>query len=145
MKVSTKGRYALRLMVDLAERNTGEFISLKDISARQEISTKYLEQIVVQLCKAGFLKSVRGPQGGYKLSREPKDYTAGEILKVTEGSLAPVACLGEEMNDCPRYSQCSTIVFWEGLNKLIQEYVESVTLQDIVEQHKQRAGWDFSI
>ena len=102
MKISTKGRYALRLMLDLAMRDTGEYISLRDVSSRQEISAKYLEQIVTQLGRAGFVKSTRGPQGGYKLAKDPSEYTVGSILRLIEGSLAPVACLEGENNECPR-------------------------------------------
>ncbi|MGI5891664.1 MAG: RrF2 family transcriptional regulator [Bacillota bacterium] len=132
MKISTKGRYALRLMIDLAEHNSGEYIPLKDISARQQISTKYLEQIITQLCRAGFLKSVRGPQGGYKLLREPKQYTVGSILRITEGNLSPVACLEENPNQCDRYSKCATIEFWQGLYRTINEYVDKFTLEDFI-------------
>ena len=102
MKISTKGRYAVRLMYDLAMHHTGDWIALKDISRRQEISVKYLEQIVRQLSIRGYLKSLRGPKGGYQLSRDPKDYTIYEILKITEGSLQPVACLDDEVNQCDR-------------------------------------------
>ena len=100
VKISTRGRYALRLMLDLALHDTGEYISLRDISARQEISVKYLEQIVTVLGRAGLVRSVRGPQGGYRLSKAPADYTAGEILRTIEGSLAPVACLDDSPNAC---------------------------------------------
>ena len=113
MKISTKGRYALRLLVDLAEYNTGENISLKDIAARQEISFKYLEQIITMLNRAGLVRSVRGPQGGYRLAKRPEEYTVGEILRLTEGSLAPVSCLDEEENNCPRKEECATIELWQ--------------------------------
>ena len=109
MKISTKGRYAVRLMYDLAMHHTGDWIALKDISRRQEISVKYLEQIVRQLSIRGYLKSLRGPKGGYQLSRDPKDYTIYEILKITEGSLQPVACLDDKVNQCERYHECPTI------------------------------------
>lgn len=115
MKISTKGRYAVRLMYDLAMHHTGDWIALKDISRRQEISVKYLEQIVRQLSIRGYLKSLRGPKGGYQLSRDPKDYTIYEILKITEGSLQPVACLDDKVNQCERYHECPTIEIWEGL------------------------------
>ena len=98
MKISTKGRYALRLMIDLAEHDNGGYTALKDISARQKISLKYLEQIVIQLSKSGFLESVRGSQGGYRLAKKPSKYTAGDILRVTEGTLAPVVCLETKTN-----------------------------------------------
>ena len=102
MKISTKGRYALRLMLDLAVYDTGDPIRIRDIAARQQISEKYLEQIIAILNKAGYVKSVRGPQGGYHLMKDPAQYTAGMILRLTEGSLAPVACLEDEVNACGR-------------------------------------------
>lgn len=145
MKVSAKGRYALRLMIDLAEHDNGEFIALKEISKRQNISVKYLEQIVVILGKGGFLRSTRGPQGGYMLTKDPSKYTAGDILRVIEGKLAPVACLEDEPNQCQRQEGCATLTFWEGLYRVINEYVDSVTLQDLVDKHKETAGWDFII
>jgi Rrf2 family protein len=145
MKISAKGRYALRLMIDLAEHNNGEYIPLKEISRRQEISVKYLEQIVVILGKAGYLRSTRGPQGGYMLARDPKQYTAGDILRVIEGKLAPVACLEDENNQCPRQETCSTLKFWEGLYHTINQYVDSVTLQDLAEEHMKSGAWDFII
>ncbi|MFA7073656.1 MAG: Rrf2 family transcriptional regulator [Endomicrobiaceae bacterium] len=145
MKISTKGRYSLRLMIDLAEHNNGEYIALKDISFRQKISVKYLEQIIAQLSKAGLLKSVRGPQGGYKLAKHPKDYTAGEILRVTEGSLSPVACLDFKPNRCGGYEKCSTIDFWKGLDKIIREYVDGKTLEELVAEHINKNAADFSI
>lgn len=145
MKISTKGRYALRLMLDLAEHNNGEYISLKEISARQEISVKYLEQIVTLLCKAGFLLSVRGPQGGYKLAKDPGEYTAGAILRVTEGSLAPVACLETDENRCTRAGSCAVLSFWEGLNDLVNQYVDSVTLEDLVHNDRQSVGYEYTI
>lgn len=107
MKISTKGRYALRLMIDLAQHDAGGYIPLRDISKRQQISAKYLEQIVVQLSRAGFVISTRGAQGGYQLARHPSEYTVGDILRITEGSLAPVACLEHEPVDCVRAEECS--------------------------------------
>lgn len=145
MKISTKGRYALRLMIDLAEHNTGEYIALKDVSARQEISVKYLEQIVTQLSRAGFLKSTRGPQGGYKLAKHPGDYTVGAILRITEGSLAPIACLDDEPNECPRVGECDTIAFWKGLYKVINEYVDGTTLQQLLDSAKERLAYEYNI
>lgn len=145
MKVSTKGRYALRLMIDLAEHSNGEYVTLKDISSRQEISTKYLEQIVALLCKAGFLKSVRGPQGGYKMSKEPKQYTVGSILRITEGSLSPIACLEDSPNQCDRCSSCSTVDFWQGLYQKINEYVDQYTLEDLINQQRSKSRNDFII
>lgn len=133
MKISTKGRYALTLMLDLALNDTGETIRIKDIAARQGISEKYLEQIIAVLNKAGFVKSVRGPQGGYRLARKPKDYTVGMILRLTEGSLAPVACLDDDPNDCSRQEDCVTIYIWEKLYAAINSVVDGFTLADLVE------------
>lgn len=133
MKISTKGRYALRLMLDLALNDTGQTIRIKDIAARQEISEKYLEQIIAVLNKAGYVKSVRGPQGGYSLARKPKDYTVGMILRLTEGSLAPVACLDDDPNECNRQEDCVTIYIWEKLYEAINSVVDNYTLADIVE------------
>ena len=131
MRISTKGRYALRLMLDLALYGNGTCISLRDISARQNVSVKYLEQIVVILARAGFVKSVRGPQGGYRLARPPKDYTAGEILRLSEGSLAPVPCLEDDTNSCPRSAECATVVLWSRLNQAISGVVDGMTLEDL--------------
>ncbi|MDD2493700.1 MAG: Rrf2 family transcriptional regulator [Tissierellia bacterium] len=132
MKISTKGRYALRLMLDLAINNTGEYIKIKNISERQEISEKYLEQIVNILNKAGFLKSVRGAQGGYKLARPPKEYTVGMIIRLTEGSLSPVACL-EDDSECNRINDCVTIEVWKQLDTAIKNVVDNITLEDLVD------------
>ncbi len=132
MKISTKGRYALRLMMDIAIHNTGEPVRIKDISHRQDISDKYLEQIVSVLNKAGFVKSIRGPQGGYMLSKKPKEYTVGMILRLTEGSLAPVACLEFEENDCPRQGGCATLELWRMLDDAVKGVVDKVTLEDLV-------------
>ncbi len=142
MRISTKGRYALRLMLDLAENGGGEYMSLRDISLRQDISVKYLEHIVAQLCNMGLLRSVRGPQGGYKLVREPEQYTAGDILRATEGSLAPVACLVAEENDCPRRTGCRTLPFWEGLERAVTAYVDGVTLADLLENRRNGGAAD---
>lgn len=139
MKISTKGRYALRLMMDLAIHNTGEPVRIKDIAARQEISDKYLEQIISTLNKAGYVKSIRGPQGGYRLTKEPEKYTVGMILRLTEGSLAPVSCLEEEINNCPRQDGCATLRLWQMLNTAISDIVDKVTLADLVEWQNQIA------
>lgn len=144
MKVSTKGRYALRLMIDLAEHDHGSFIPLKDISARQNISIKYLEQIVNQLSRSGLLRSVRGAQGGYRLAKPMHDYTAGEILRVTEGGIAPVACLEKNAAVCPRTNDCSTLPFWNGFADAINNYVDSVTLEDLVKQHQEIKNNNFT-
>lgn len=132
MKISTKGRYALRLMLDLAMNNNGDYISIKTISSRQEISEKYLEQIITILNRAGFVKSIRGPQGGYKLTHSPAFYTVGMILRLTEGELAPVSCLEEEQNQCKRSSFCPTLYVWEKLKDSIDSVVDSITLEDII-------------
>lgn len=145
MKISTKGRYALRFMLDLADHGDGRYVPLKEISARQGISLKYLEQIVAQFGKLGMLESVRGPQGGYRLARAPREYTIGEILRYAEGDLAPVACLEQAVNTCPRQAECATLPFWQGLYQVINDYVESVTLEDLLEQQRERLGNDFCI
>lgn len=144
MKISTKGRYALRLMIDLAENKEDGRISLKDISRRQDISLKYLEQIVSPLTKAGLIKSTRGPQGGYSLVKSPKEYTPKDILVVVEGPIACVSCLETEKNLCPRYAECPTVVLYEGLNKVICDYLDSYTLDDLVEMNKNK-NWDYVI
>lgn len=131
MRVSTKGRYALRIMIDLAEHNTGEYIRLKDISERQGITLKYLEQIMPLLTRAGYVKSYRGNNGGYMLAKRPEDYTAGDILRVTEGSLAPVPCIEDSPNLCERCEECGTLAFWEGMWKVILDYANSVKLTDL--------------
>ena len=132
MMVSTKGRYALRVMIDLAEHNTRDYIPLADIAKRQEISEKYLESIVGVLSKKGLVESLRGKGGGYRLNRSPEEYTVASILKVTEGSLAPVACLENEVNTCPRAAECRTIDMWTKLYKLIDDFFEGVTLADLI-------------
>ena len=138
MKISTKGRYALRLMMDIAVHSNGELVALKDVARRQEISVKYLEQIVGLLSKAGFLRSSRGPQGGYRLSRRPEEYTVGEILRLTEGNLAPVSCLEDAENQCSRCRQCGTLDFWAGLYRTVNDYIDRYTLADLVQSEKQK-------
>ena len=138
MKISTKGRYALRLMLDLALNNTGEAVSLKDIARRQDISDKYLEQIISILNKAGYVRSIRGAQGGYMLRRPPKEYTVGMILRLTEGTLAPVSCLREDQEPCEKSDSCCTLPIWKGLADLIDKYFDEMTLADVL-QSKQEA------
>ncbi len=138
MKISTKGRYALRLMLDLAVCDTGEPVRIRDIAARQEISEKYLEQIISTLNKAGYVKSVRGPQGGYHLMKAPEQYTVGMILRLTEGSLSPVACLDDETDFCARRESCVTIRLWQMLNQAVSDVVDHVTLADLVEWQEQQ-------
>lgn len=145
MKISTKGRYALRMMVDLALHSSDGYIALKDIAQRQDISKKYLEQIVPLLNKSGMLKTGRGYQGGYALLRKPSDYTVGEILRITEGNLAPVSCLEYDTVDCTRAEECSTLFIWEGLYKAITDYLDGITLQDIIDRVKENNGYDYTI
>ena len=121
MKISTKGRYALRLMLDIALNDAKTPVRIKDIAERQQISDKYLEQIVSSLNKAGFVKSLRGPQGGYRLTKKPEEYTVGMILRLIEGSLAPVACLDDDINNCTRADRCPTLILWEKLYDAISE------------------------
>jgi len=132
LKISTKGRYALRMMCDMAMHDQGVAIPLREIAKRQNISIKYLEQIVILLNRAGFVKSVRGAQGGYKLTNPPKFYTVGMVLRLTEGSLAPIACLEDEVNQCERASDCTTLFVWEKLYQAICDVVDHITLEDIV-------------
>jgi len=145
MKISTKGRYALRMMIDLAEHQNCGFVALKDIADRQNISKKYLEQIIPILGKSDILKTTRGSQGGYMLSKSPDKYTVGEILRLTEGSLAPVACLNQDPIECERSSECATLPVWQGLNRVINEYLDSITLQDILDQQRERYMYDYII
>ena len=136
MKISKKGRYALRLMLDLAMDTSGEPVRIKDVAERQEISVKYLEQIVSILAKAGYVRSIRGPQGGYRLSREPEDYTVGMILRLTEGSLTPVECAEAEPGACSREDTCVTRKLWKELDEAIRSVVDKYTLEDLVQwQH----------
>ena len=136
MKISTKGRYALRLMLDLAMDTSGEPVRIKDVAERQAISVKYLEQIVSILAKAGYVRSIRGPQGGYRLSREPEDYTVGMILRLTEGSLTPVECAEAEPGACSREDTCVTRKLWKELDEAIRSVVDKYTLEDLVQwQH----------
>lgn len=136
MRISTKGRYATRVMLDLALNNTGECIKVKDIAARQGISEKYLEQIISVLNKAGYVKSVRGAQGGYRLAKDPGECTIGMILRLTEGSLAPVACLDEGVAECERIDTCETMEVWKELYDAINHVIDNVSIADLVERHK---------
>ena len=132
MMITTKGRYALRVMLDLAEHNNGKYIPLKEIAARQEISEKYLESIISVLSKAEFVIGLRGKGGGYRLAKSPEQYTVDSILRLTDGSLAPVSCLETPHNTCNRASSCKTLPMWKKLNGLIHEYLESVTLDQLL-------------
>lgn len=130
--ISTRGRYALRVMIDIAENSNGNFIPLDAIAARQEISEKYLESILVILTRGNLLLGMRGKGGGYKLTREPKDYTLGTILRLTEGSLAPVACLKEGAEPCEKSPVCRTLPVWKGLNEAINTYLDGITLEELL-------------
>lgn len=145
MKISTKGRYALRMLLDLAEHSNGGYVSLKDIAQRQDISKKYLEQIVPILNKSDILKTNRGFQGGYMLAKSPEKYTVGEILRLTEGSLSPVACLDQNPIGCERSAECATLPVWQGLNKVINDYLNGITLQDILDKQRERYSNDYII
>ena len=130
MKVSTKGRYALRIMIDIAKNGKDDYVSIHSISERQDISNKYIEQIVSKLTKANLLTTLRGHTGGYYLSRKPSEYKVGEILRVAEGDLNIIDCVKD--NNCPRKSICSTYYFWEGLDRVINEYADSYTLEELI-------------
>ena len=133
MKISTKGRYALRMMIDTAQNQAEGYVALKDIAQRQDISKKYLEQIVLQLTQAGMLRASRGHQGGYKLAEPPENYTVGAILRAVEGPLSPVACLDQRPNQCERCDFCLTLPVWEGLQAVVEEYLDGITLKDVIE------------
>ena len=132
MLISTKGRYALRVMIDLVEHQSEGYVPLKEIAERQEISEKYLESIIKILVKAKMLDGLRGKGGGYKLTKAPEQYTAGAILRLTEESLAPVACLEDGAAPCTREAECRTLPLWQGLDKVINEYLDSIFLSDLV-------------
>lgn len=133
MLVSTKGRYALRVMTALASHEKGQFIPLKTIAAEQKISEKYLESIIVVLSKAGIIDGTRGKGGGYRLNRDPKDYPVGEILRLTEGTIAPVACLADKPNKCENAAECRTLAMWEKLDSIISGYLDSVSVADLTD------------
>ena len=131
MKISTRGRYAIRVMIDLAEHGFGEYIPLTDIAKRQDISEKYLEAIVASLVKAGLLVGLRGKKGGYRLTKQPEEYTLYDILKITEGSFAPVSCLETEVNTCPRAAECKTLDIWKNFERLIEDYFQGIKLDSL--------------
>ncbi len=131
MLISTKGRYALRVMIDLCEHDTGEYVPLKEVAQRQEISEKYLESIIAVLVKAGYLNGLRGKGGGYRLARRPERYTVKSILELTEGSLAPVACLEHEPNTCGRMAECKTLPMWRKFADITNRFFEGITLADL--------------
>lgn len=145
MKISTKGRYALRMLLDLAEHQNCGFIALKDIAERQNISKKYLEQIIPIFNRSGILKTIRGSQGGYQLAKTPDKYTVGEILRLTEGSLSPISCVEEEPTECKRSGDCAMLPVWQGLYHVINEYLNGITLQDILDQQRERYTNDYVI
>ena len=133
MLISTKGRYALRVMIDLVEHQSEGYVPLKEIAERQEISEKYLESIIKILVKAKMLDGLRGKGGGYKLTRAPEQYTVGSILRLTEESLAPVSCLENGAVPCARAAECRTLPMWQGLDKVINEYLDGILLPDLVQ------------
>lgn len=133
MMISTKGRYGLRIMLDIAQHQKAGFVSLKSVSERQEISLKYLELVVSTLHKAGFVQSMRGKEGGYRLSKKPMEYTIGSVLKIMEKTLAPVECLSHDEVTCKRKNECLTLPLWKQIDGLIDAYVESITLQDLLD------------
>ena len=135
MIVSTKGRYALRVMVCFAQKEPGEYIPLKEIAEKEGISQKYLESIMTVLSKAGFVDAVHGKGGGYRLNREPKDYTVGSILKLTEGSLNAVSCTTQGAAACSRTECCETKPMWDKLDKMIDEFFEGITLEDLLKEN----------
>ena len=140
MKISTKGRYAMRMLLDLAERqNEGcDYVSIRDVAERQNISKKYLEQIAPLLNRSGVLQTSRGYRGGYRLAQAPENYTVGMILRLTEGSLVPVACVEPSASECPRAEDCLTLPVWRGLYQVINAYLDGITLQDILDQRRAR-------
>ena len=142
MLISTKGRYSLRVMIDLAEHHSDGYIPLRTIAERQDVSEKYLESIVKLLVKTNFLTGLRGKGGGYQLTRTPEQYTIGSILRLTEDSLAPVACLEPGAASCPRAAQCRTLSLWQGLDKCINEYLDGFTLADLM---RSGDGFDYVI
>ena len=141
--ISTRGRYALRMMLDLAQNQGDGYVALRDIAARQEISKKYLEQIIPLLNRVGLLQTTRGVQGGYRLTRRPEEYTVLDILEVTEMGLSAVACLEKDAAKCPRSADCLTLPVWQGLDKIIRDYLGAITLQDVLDRHN--VGNDYVI
>jgi Rrf2 family protein len=135
MKISTKGRYSLRMLLDLAEHKDDGYISLKDIAERQGISKKYLEQIVTLFNHTDFLRTNRGYQGGYMLAKVPEKYTVGEILRITEGGLSPVVCMEYNPNQCERSGYCKTLPVWTGLGRVMSEYLDGISLQTILDDY----------
>ena len=145
MKISTKGRYALRFLLDLAEHQQAGYISLNEIAKRQNISKTYLEQIIPIFNKTDILRANRGSQGGYMLAKSPDKYTVGDILRCTEGSLAPVDCADQDPVECERSAYCVMLPVWQGLSRVINEYLDSITLQDILDRQHDRYANDYVI
>lgn len=145
MMISTKGRYALRVMIYLARHSSGQYISLKAITEKEDISVKYLEAIVAILNRAGFVEGVRGKGGGYRLTRQPSTYTVGSILKLTEGTLAPVTCLECGTNACKRAASCPTLPMWKKLDALIDDFFAGITLEDLAAESAACDGHDYII
>ena len=145
MKISTKGRYAIRMLVDLAEHQENGYVALKDIAERQEISKKYLEQIVSILNRPGFLQTNRGQNGGYRLAKPADKYTVGDVLRITEGGIAPIACLEDEVNLCERAKNCATLPMWTELYRIISDYLDNVTIQDILDKQRENYEYDYMI
>ena len=145
MRISTKGRYALRMLVYLAEHEEEGYVSLKEIADSQSISKKYLEQIVPMLNKGGILRTNRGNHGGYMLAKRPEECTVGDVLRATEGNLAPVSCLEFEENSCQRQGACDTLFVWEGLYKTVIDYLDTITIHDILLHSKNADGNDYCI
>lgn len=139
MKISSKGRYALRIMIDLAMHNTEGYVSMASISSRQDVSAKYLEQVVSLLTKAGYVISVRGASGGYRLAFSPEKYTVAMILSAAEGPLAVAPCL-EPGYICTRKEHCESISVWEKVNKAVYEVIENITLADVIREHQEKSG-----
>ena len=136
MKISTKGRYSLRLLLDLAEHKDEGYVALKDVAARQGISKKYLEQLVTLLNHADILRTTRGNHGGYRLAKDPDQYTVGQILRITEGGLSPIACLEDKPNRCTRSGFCATLPMWQGLERTIHTYLDGITLQTMLDESR---------
>ena len=139
MKISTKGRYALRMMIDIAQNQKDGYVTLKDVAERQDISKKYLEQIALHLSQAGMLRAVRGYQGGYMLATPASEYTVNAVLQIVEGSMVPVSCLEQQPNACPRAEKCETLPMWMELEAMIRNYLEGITLEDLIEHRIPRA------
>lgn len=145
MRISTKGRYSLRMLVDLAQHGDEGYVALGDVAKRQEISKKYLEQIVPIFNNSGILRANRGSQGGYMLAKPASQITVGDVLRLTEGTLAPVECTGDDPVVCQRSADCYTLPVWQDLYRLINDYFDGITLQTILDQKKERDGYDYVI